>query len=179
MSTRGKSSWFDPAESKTNSITKKFQRNENLCCAVECGRWWLCELETGESCQLKGYRREDSDLLYWLPMREESSFRNAQHHWCTAAIKQNKTKPLLWLSHSYNSASSSLQCKEQILQKMTVSKHVDGQPSALLTREENQAKLKSTFDRLALEILSTESYSPECIQFYVVKVPVEYIVVVL
>ena len=56
---------------------------------------------------------------------------------------------------------------------------MDGQPSALLSREENQAKLKSTFDRLALEILSTESYSPECIQFYVVKVPVEYIVVVL
>ena len=27
----------------------------------------------------------------------------------------------------------------QFLQKMTVSKHVDGQPSALLTREENQA----------------------------------------
>ena len=168
MSTRGKSSWFDPAESKTNSITKKFQRNENLCCAVECGRWWLCELETGESCQLKGYRREDSDLLYWLPMREESSFRNAQHHWCTAAIGVAKVKYLRYPSCGLViliSASSSLQYKEQILQKMTVSKHVDGQPSALLSREENQAKLKSTFDRLALEILSTESYSPECIQF--------------
>ena len=39
----------------------------------------VCKPETGESFQLKGYRREDSDLLYWFPMGEEFSSWSTLH----------------------------------------------------------------------------------------------------
>ena len=96
------------------------------------------KLERAASWKVTDERIQTCSIDCQWEKNHHSAMHTALQPLALPKLNISASPPVAW---SFLLVQLFLQYKEHFFQKMTVSKHVDGQPSALLTREENQAKL--------------------------------------